>query len=68
MPKKIDTFNLTPGRRIGKRYTVEGLLGWGSEGEVYRVQDRDTGIVRAAKIYFPISIRIGDCRFGMPEN
>ena len=53
MPKKIETFNLTPGRRIGKRYTVEGLLGWGSEGEVYRVQDRDTGIVRAAKIYFP---------------
>ena len=53
MSKKIETFGLTLGRRVGKRYTVQGLLGWGSEGEVYRVQDRDTGIVRAAKIYFP---------------
>jgi len=53
MPTKHEPFALPPGRKIGKRYTVESLLGFGSEGEVYRVQEQDTGIVRAAKIYFP---------------
>jgi len=51
--KKIDSFNLRPGRVIGKRYLVESVLGCGSEGEVYLVRDRRTGIPRAAKIFFP---------------
>ncbi len=53
MPQKTTSFNLSVGRRIGSRYEVEALLGAGSEGEVYRVRDRGTGIYRAAKIYFP---------------
>lgn len=53
MAKKTTSFDLSPGRKIGKRYTVVGLIGRGSEGEVYRVEERDTKIMRAAKIYFP---------------
>ena len=53
MKHSTTTFDLSPGRRIGSRYEVEALLGAGSEGEVYRVRDRGTGIHRAAKIYFP---------------
>ncbi|MEZ6019358.1 MAG: lipopolysaccharide kinase InaA family protein [Planctomycetota bacterium] len=32
---------------------MEARLGGGSEGEVYRIRDQNTGIQRAAKIYFP---------------
>ena len=46
-------FNLMPGRRIGTSYEVESHLGGGVEGEVYRVRDRNTGILRAAKLYDP---------------
>ncbi|MHC4994812.1 MAG: protein kinase domain-containing protein [Planctomycetota bacterium] len=53
MSNKIESFDLPPGRKIGKRYTVVGLIGRGAEGEVYSVEERDTGIVRAAKIYYP---------------
>jgi len=53
LSQAITTFDLKPSRRIGSRYRVEGLLGAGSEGEVYRVRDQGTGITRAAKIYFP---------------
>jgi len=31
---------------------VQSALGSGSEGEVYRIVERDTGIHRAAKLYF----------------
>lgn len=55
MNAKITTFNIRPGRLIGRSYVVEGRLGGGSEGEVYRIRDRMTGIHRAAKIYFPHS-------------
>jgi hypothetical protein len=51
--KKITTFGLTEGRRIGNGYEVEQRLGGGAEGEVYRVRERRTGILRAAKVYFP---------------
>lgn len=50
---RIETFDLPPGRRIGSRYLVEYLLGHGSEGEVYQIREADTGIRRAAKLYFP---------------
>jgi len=53
MAKTIKTFDFKPGRRIGRRYLVEARLGGGTEGEVYRIREQDTGIVRAAKLYFP---------------
>lgn len=52
-PGKIETFDLRPGRRIGSQYAVESRLGGGSEGEVYRIRESHTGILRAAKVYFP---------------
>lgn len=53
MPIAMKTFGLRPGRRIGRSYEVEWLIGGGSEGEVYQVCDRATGIQRAAKLFFP---------------
>ncbi len=53
MPGNFESFGLQPGRRVGSRYVVEFLLGGGSEGEVYQIRERDTGIVRAAKFYYP---------------
>ncbi len=50
---RIDTFALRAGRKIGPRYVVEHLLGKGVEGEVYQIRELDTGIRRAAKLYFP---------------
>ncbi len=50
---KIDSFDLTPGRKIGGRYQVISKLGWGWEGEVYKVREDLTGIERAAKLFFP---------------
>ncbi|MFG0253287.1 MAG: protein kinase [Phycisphaerales bacterium JB038] len=49
----ITSFALAPGRVIGGKYIVEGLLGAGWEGEVYRVVDRRTEAARAAKLFFP---------------
>ncbi len=51
--KRIDSFKLKPGRKIGPRYVVEGFLGGGVEGEVYKIRETGTGIRRAAKLYFP---------------
>lgn len=53
--RRIASFNLKEGRRIGSSYQVEQRIGGGTEGEVYRVRDRRTGIVRAAKLFFPHS-------------
>lgn len=53
MARRTESISLTPGRRIGRRYRVEHLLGAGSEGEVYRIQEDQTGIRRAAKIFYP---------------
>lgn len=53
MANHITSFNFTPGRKVGRRYVVEKLLGRGSEGEVYQIREQDTGILRAAKFYFP---------------
>lgn len=52
-PAKIDSFHFRPGRRIGSQYVVESRLGGGSEGEVYRIRELHTDILRAAKVYFP---------------
>ena len=53
MADHISSFEFKPGRRIGRHYDVVRLLGRGTEGEVYRIRDLDTGIHRAAKIYYP---------------
>ncbi|MEZ4272218.1 MAG: protein kinase [Myxococcota bacterium] len=45
-------FELPPGRKIGTNYEVIRLLGRGTEGEVYKILETDTGIHRAAKLYF----------------
>jgi len=50
---KIDAFDLHPGRVLAGKYIVEDLLGWGWEGEVYRVREQRTGIPRAAKLFYP---------------
>ena len=50
---KIDKFDLTPGRIIAKKYEVQQFLGAGYEGEVYKIIELETGIERAAKLYYP---------------
>jgi serine/threonine protein kinase len=45
-------FLLPDGTRLGGNYRVAGTLGHGSEGEVYRIIEQDTGIQRAAKLYY----------------
>lgn len=50
---EIHEFDLAPGRVIGGKYVVESKLGGGWEGEVYKVQERRTGIYRAAKLFYP---------------
>lgn len=49
----IDTFKLQPGERLAGKYVVGERLGSGWEGEVYHVEERNTGIERAAKLFFP---------------
>ncbi len=53
MPRPIESFNFTPGRKVGPRYVIEARLGGGTEGEVYQIRELDTAIHRAAKFYFP---------------
>ena len=45
---------LVPGRVIGGKYVVEGFIGRGVEGEVYKVKESRTGLTRAAKVFFPM--------------
>jgi serine/threonine protein kinase len=49
----IRPFDLSRGRVIAGKYTIEEKLGGGWEGEVYRVVERRTGIHRAAKLFYP---------------
>jgi serine/threonine protein kinase len=50
---KIASFDLSPGEKIGGKYRVEAFLGGGLQGEVYRVTEVQTGIRRAAKLFYP---------------
>ncbi|MDZ7735557.1 MAG: protein kinase [Gammaproteobacteria bacterium] len=44
---------LKPGRAITRKYEVVDKLGEGWEGEVYGIRERNTGIERAAKLFYP---------------
>src|SRR5690349_24853302 len=52
-PGKVKRFDFPPGKAVGGKYIVERLLGSGWEGEVYAIVERNTGIRRAAKFYYP---------------
>jgi len=45
-------YDLSPGRTLGPHYFIVEFLGSGWEGEVYKVEERRTGIVRAAKLFY----------------
>ncbi len=43
---------LKPGQTLGRNYYILDVLGRGWEGIVYKVEERQTGIIRAAKIFY----------------
>ncbi|MBD3258437.1 protein kinase [candidate division GN15 bacterium] len=45
-------FDLQEGQTLGRHYYVVEPLGTGWEGEVYKVEERRTGIIRAAKLFY----------------
>lgn len=53
MAKRINEFGFKPGEIIAKKYKVISQLGAGWEGEVYKIQEKNTKIIRAAKFFFP---------------
>lgn len=50
--KNEEFFDLQPGKAITKNYKIIEYLGCGWEGEVYKVEERDTGIIRVAKLFY----------------
>src|SRR5437868_5196600 len=52
-PGKVKRFDFPPGRSVAGKYVIEKPLGSGWEGEVYVIVERNTGIRRAAKFYYP---------------
>jgi len=52
-------FDFAPGRIVAGKYIIERELGSGWEGEVYGIVERNTGIRRAAKFYYPHRDPIG---------
>jgi RIO-like serine/threonine protein kinase len=52
-PSKTKRFDFPPGRRVAGKYIIERPLGSGWEGEVYAIIEKNTGIRRAAKFYYP---------------
>jgi len=51
--KKITTFSFKKGDIIARKYSIVERIGKGYEGEVYLVKEKNTGVKRAMKIYFP---------------
>ena len=49
----IDKLELQSGFLLTSKFEVKEMLGHGWEGEVYSIQERSTGIERAAKIFYP---------------
>jgi RIO-like serine/threonine protein kinase len=52
-PGKTRRFDFPLGRSVAGKYVIERPLGSGWEGEVYAIIERNTGIRRAAKFYYP---------------
>src|SRR5687767_5394737 len=52
-PGKVKRFDFPQGRSVAGKYAIEKPLGSGWEGEVYAIVERNTGIRRAAKFYYP---------------
>lgn len=50
---RIREFDFDIGQVVAEKYQVIEKLGAGWEGEVYRVREINTGIDRAAKVFFP---------------
>jgi hypothetical protein len=50
--KPAPHYDLQPGVTLGRNYFVVEFLGAGWEGEVYKVEERRTGVLRAAKIFY----------------
>ena len=46
-------FGFRPGRRLDRRYIIDGFIGYGYEGEVYHLTEASTGIERVAKFFYP---------------
>lgn len=46
-------FNFEEGQVLNKKYKIHSKLGSGWEGEVYSIQELNTGILRAAKFFYP---------------
>ena len=47
-----ELFNLSEGIHINRNYKVLKFLGNGWEGEVYKVEEQQTGIIRATKLFY----------------
>jgi serine/threonine protein kinase len=52
-PDVIDAFDFEEGTDLAGKYEVVGRVGSGWEGEVFLVCERNTGIERAAKFFYP---------------
>jgi len=50
---RIETFDFPAGMEISSKYKIVKKLGEGWEGEVYQIVENLTGILRAAKFFFP---------------
>lgn len=53
MTEKVTSFNFNHGKIIGGKYEIIDKLGGGLEGEVYKIREVATGIIRAAKFFLP---------------
>lgn len=52
MAQTRQSFDLKPGDRLTWRYEVLERIGEGTEGEVYKIKEKATGLTRAAKLYY----------------
>ena len=52
-PAEIKSFDFRPNQIIARKYRILSKLGEGWEGEVYKIQEINTDIERAAKFFFP---------------
>jgi len=52
MAARESLYKLRSGSTLGRNYFVVEFLGCGWEGEVYKVSERRTGVLRAAKIFY----------------